>query len=325
MIDQARLDRIRLHPRPLFYRVFGRTFLAGDYRKPRARTRILVEGAERLPAEGGILVMNHTDRFGSWPLQFWLMQERDRYTSIWVKGKYYENPAMAWFFDQVNAIPIPSRGYVLTKDFQRVMGRVPSDVEYAALKAIIDAGGAEATARAAGGGGVTAFLDAFWPQSPSGRWPGSFERRFGDMMKRVVALNEEAIAQRLFLLVFPQGTRSRRLTPGHHGVAQIALHTKATIIPVGANGSDRLYPKNSPLSKGGTVVYRIGEPLTFPGALERYAIDEPYVPFTREADRHEAKFRALTDEIMRRIDGLLDPEYRFGDDDEREQGARRFV
>ena len=62
---------------------------------------------------------------------------------------------------------------------------------------------------------------------------------FAAMMQRVVEINRDGLQKGLHLLVFPQGTRSRRLTRGHTGAAQIALHTGAPVIPVGCSGSDR--------------------------------------------------------------------------------------
>lgn len=327
MIDLAHLERIRLSPRPWLQRLVGTMYLTPNYRLPGRSTRIVLEGREHLPRErGAILVMNHTDRYNYWPLQYQMWREGLGFTATWVKGKYYEHPAMAWFMDAANNIPMPSRGYVLTKDFQQAAGRVPSDAEYAALKRLSEGQLDEDGARSEGGEAVARLLDRRWEDAPSGRWADSFEGRFAAMMRKVLALNEAALAKGLHVLIFPQGTRSVRLTPGHVGAAQVVLYTGAAVVPIGCSGSDRLYPGNSPWSRGGTVTYRIGRPLTPEGELRRFHIDDPFVPFTRSAERHEPVFRALTDELMQRINGLVDEPYRFVEGTQPvERGARRFV
>src|SRR5690606_15126531 len=84
---------------------------------------------------------------------------------------------------------------------------------------------------------------------------------FHAMMARFTALNREAVAIGLDLLVFPQGTRSRRLLPAHDGIAQMALHLRIPIVPIGCNGADLVYPGASPFARRGRIVYRVGEPI----------------------------------------------------------------
>src|SRR5579883_350089 len=203
MIDLRRLERIELHPKPLLQRLIARLLLTPNYRQPWSPTKIVVEGIERVPSGGGaILVMNHTDRYNYWPFQYALCRDGRGYTATWVKGKYYENAFLGWFMDATNNIPIPSRGYVLTKDFQRAIGRVPTDAEYAALKALTDgAPGAidERAAIEAGGEAVARLIDS--PVADGERWLASFERRFEAMMARVVELNRQALALGLHLLI----------------------------------------------------------------------------------------------------------------------------
>jgi 1-acyl-sn-glycerol-3-phosphate acyltransferase len=305
MIDQARLDAIRLKNPPVGQMVVGSLMLAPNYNLPGKRTKIRLEGTANLPKGGAILVMNHTDRYNYWPLQYQMWRERLGYTATWVKGKYFENRALGWFMDTCNNIPLPSRGYVLTKDFQSAMQRAPKDEEYRALKQLTDGEIDEAEARARGGKGVAAMLD----RPAFAGYAASFERRFDAMMKRVVEICREGLDIGLFLLVFPQGTRSRRLTHGHTGAAQIALHTRVPVIPIGCNGSDRCYPKNSPLSRGGTITYRIGAPLRI------------------DTERHAKCFRGATDLMMARVNDLLDEEYRYAPeaDADAATGASRFV
>jgi 1-acyl-sn-glycerol-3-phosphate acyltransferase len=148
------------------------------------------------------------------------------------------------------------------------------------------------------------------------------------MMSRVVRINRDGLDRGLCLLIFPEGTRSRRLGKGHTGAAQIILHPDAPVVPVGCNGSNRCYAGDSPWSRGGEIVYRVGAPLAPDGELARFRIAEPFVPYTADAARHEPTFRALTDLMMTRIAAQLDPEYLPGPGDDAggpESGARRFL
>jgi hypothetical protein len=73
------------------------------------------------------------------------------------------------------------------------------------------------------------------------------------------------------------------------------------------------------------VTYRVGEPLTRDGALAPFQIAEPFVPFTRSADRFADTFSRVTALFMDRINDLVDPEYRFADGPSGPTGAHRFV
>ena len=147
------------------------------------------------------------------------------------------------------------------------------------------------------------------------------------MMARFTELNELAINTGLDLLIFPQGTRSRRLLPGRVGIGQIALRLKVPIVPVGCNGSDGVYPTGSPLGKKGRIVYRFGEPLE-DRDLMAFHIAEDYEPFTAAAEReHAGAFQGVSDLITQRIDALLDPEYQRSPDagSEASRSSDRFV
>jgi 1-acyl-sn-glycerol-3-phosphate acyltransferase len=324
MIDQARLDAIHLSPVPRVQKIFATLGLMPNYNWPGRRTNIILEGTENVPREGGsVFVMNHTDRYNYWPFQYALWRHKLGYTATWVKGKYYENPLMAWFMDVNNNIPIPSKGYVLTKDFQSAEGRPPENVEYTALKQYADGKLDRKEAMRQGGPRVAAFLNRPWGANED--YAVDLERRFRAMMQRVVEINKESLDAGLNLLIFPQGTRSVRLTRGHTGAAQVILHTGAPVIPVGCNGSDKCYRGSSPISKGGRIVYRIGKPLTVQKELKPFRIKEPFVPFTDSAAKFEPVFRKVTDLMMDRINDLLDPEYQYADNVKLQQGAKRFL
>lgn len=322
MLDQALLDRTRLHPRPLAQRLIAEGFLRFDYRK----IELVVEGAERIPEGPVIYAMNHTDAFNYWPFQYHLHAKLGRYTATWVKGKNYEHPVVRAFMSATNNIPIPSRGYLITRDFMRALGRRPSDDEYRALReAVNDLADLEGALPEALVGRRRDMLGR--PFDPANElYSEALERLFTGMMDRFVALNEDAQRVGLDLLVFPQGTRSKRLSRGHTGLAQIALHLGATIVPVGCSGSDEIY-RRPPFTTPGRVIYRVGAPL-FPAELSVFAEPARGRPFHRA---HESagreRHQALVDHVMDRIDGLVDEPYRFAEDGRSQgtAGTARFI
>ncbi|MCS6914855.1 MAG: lysophospholipid acyltransferase family protein [Myxococcales bacterium] len=324
MLDLARLQAIRLRPRPLFQRVVGTVFLMPSFYLPFRRTHIVLEGAEHLPRGGAILIMNHTDRYNYWPLQYKLWRLGLGFTATWVKGKYYEHPLLAWFMDATNNIPVPSKGYLLSKDFSALHRRLPDPTEYAALRRIADG---HTVPEAEVPPAVRALLEAPCPDVPSGRYLDGLRARYAAMMRCVVALSRQALEMGLHLLIFPEGTRSRRLGRGRTGAAQMALYTRAPVVPVGCNGSDLCYPGDSPLSRGGVITYRIGAPMRADGELAPFQIPVPFEPFTPSAEPHQATFQRLTDLFMDRINALLDPPYQYDPDapPDEPRGAERFL
>jgi len=341
VLDLPRLERIELSASPKAQKAIALGMLMPNYNLP-PRTTIRLVHADRLPAEPVLYAMNHTDRYNYWPFQYRLWRAEGRFTATWVKGKYYEHPFVARFMELTNNIPTVSRGYLIARDFLATMERKPSAEEYGWLRGRVDAAG---DVRPAGEDGAAADLDeppppelaplferprnmlgrAFDPGRE--RWELAVDRLFRAMMARFVALNERAFELGLDLLVFPQGTRSKRLSRGHGGISQIALKYRKTIVPVGCSGSDRVYPGGSPLAKGGEIVYRIGRPIPYEEMAPFHVPDE-FVPFTAEAENaHRERFQGLVDLVMGRIDGLVDPPYRFATDGESDgvQGMDRFL
>ncbi len=330
MLDLPRLQRLHLSARPRFQRAIALSVLVPNYHLP-PRVRIRFEGASRLGSEPVIFAMNHTDRYNYWPFQYQLWRDFDRYTATWVKGKYYEQPLVAWFMEHANNLPTVSRGYLITKDFVATVGRKPGDAEYAALRGLVNAA-AKGEPTAASPDIPPEVLER--PREILGRrfepsvesYGECMEQLYRAMMGRFVELHREAFDKRLDLLVFPQGTRSIQLSRGHIGLAQIALRFRKTVVPVGCNGSDQLYPGGAPIARGGEVVYRFGEPLRYEDAADFHV--PAFEPFTAEAEQlHRERFQGYVDEIMRRIDGLLDARYRFADGEASDgvAGSDRFV
>lgn len=339
MLDLARLERLKLVRRPFSQRFLG-WFLGVNYsRLPGIGLEI--ENIDRIPDGPVIFAMNHTDRYNYWPFQYLLWQRLDRFTTTWVKGKYYEGRFMAAFMESMLQLPTVSRGYLITRDFLSVMKRTPTDREYALLRAVVDARAVGDQAELPIPPDVPEMLlrkarnpigVAFDPSDVD--YADYICALFQAMMGEFIRLNEYAMSIGLDLLIFPQGTRSRRLLPGRVGISQIALHLKVPIVPVGCNGSDGVYPGASPFAGRGNILYRIGDPIPYE-ELSEFHIHEPFVPFSAKAERdHSKRFQGVADLVIDRIEPLLAPEYRraeIGSGEieplgaEPEQGTDRFV
>ena len=323
MLDLSLYRQTRLHLRPRAQRWIADGFLRLDYRN----VAVSVEDADRVPEGPVIFAMNHTDNFNYWPFQYWMHRNWGRYTATWVKGKNYEHPVVATFMKATNNIPIASRGYLITRDFKTVMRRRPEAEEYRALRAWVDgdAQEIEAIPEAIRTRSRDLFGRVFAPERET--YAEALEATYGALMRWFVGLNERALGMGLDLLVFPQGTRSIRLSRGHIGVAQAALSFGVPVVPVGCNGCDLVYPGTSLFSRPGAVTYRVGAPLRSEDFAD-LAPAEPFEPFTREAERHhQARFQAVADRIMENIEPLLDERHRFakGRDSDGTRGTSRFL
>ena len=333
MLDLARLNRIKLSAKPVAQKLVARLVLAPNYGFLPG-VHVSVEGFDRLPSNNVIFAMNHTDRFNYWPFQYKLYRDRDRFTSTWVKGKYYENEWVGAFMENTNNLPTVSHGYIITKDFIEIMKRPPTQAEYDSLRKSIDSEAAPNTDAIPIDTGLIASkllktrrsILGFPFDPSSSTYSQAINETFSTMMARFVELNEETIRLGLDLLVFPQGTRSISLTRSHIGMAQIALKYQRTIVPVGCNGSDEVYPGSSPFGRRGKIVYRIGKPIHH-SELKEFHIKEDYVPFSAEAEHdHKDAFQGVTDLVMERINALVDPRYQFsGEESDRVRGSSRFV
>jgi 1-acyl-sn-glycerol-3-phosphate acyltransferase len=317
----------------LTQKVVGYLGLWPNYRLP-PRVEIVLQDLDRIPEGSVIYAMNHTDRYNYFPFQFQMWRTIDRFTATWVKGKYYENPLLGKFMQWTNNLPTVSRGYLITRDFVSAMKRSPDEDEYTALRKWVDA-------VALGEEGEVPNLPtevsqrllteprdvlgyAFEPNRES--YPLYINSIFRVMMGLFVDLNRQALDLGLDLLIFPQGTRSIRLIRGHIGLAEMALSFQATVVPVGCSGSDLVYPGASPFGKGGRIVYRMGEPISYK-EMERFHIPSDFEPFNpiHEAEQRE-KLQGYVDVVMDRINELVDPQYQFGDAAAPlEKRSRRFV
>jgi 1-acyl-sn-glycerol-3-phosphate acyltransferase len=139
------------------------------------------------------------------------------------------------------------------------------------------------------------------------------ENNYYAMMERVAQISLGALFEKkLSIIIFPEGTRSVKLAEGRSGIAQLALHSEKAVIPVGCNGSERVYPGSSPIAKSGTITYRIGKPMTVADDFKAFRIKEKFNLFSKESQqKYKQAFDAVTQAIMKNIDLLLDDRYRF--------------
>jgi len=334
MLDLPRLERIRLMKRPIGQVFFGHTVLSPNYNRLPG-IDIQLEGIENIPDEPVIYAMNHTDRFNYFPFMYKMWKLKQRYITVWVKGKYYENPLVGTFMELTSNLPTVSRGYIIAKDFTLTMGQRPTESEYDTLRALVNAAAApdQASETVDTYGIPPKLLQTkrnilgveFDPGGSS--YATTINAVFDAMMRQFVKLNERSFELGLDLLVFPQGTRSIRLPKGRIGMMEVAMRYRKTIVPIGCNGCDLVYTGSLPIARKGNIIYRIGEPITYED-LSEFHIDEPYQPFTADAEhRHRDKFQGAVDIVMNRINELLEPQYQFSDDLKSTgvRGTSRFI
>ncbi|MFK7988956.1 MAG: lysophospholipid acyltransferase family protein [Sandaracinaceae bacterium] len=309
MLDLDLYRSIRLTLKPPVQRFIADVYLRFDYRK----VDIEVHGADRIPEGPVLYAMNHTDNFNYWPFQYWMHRNRNRYTATWVKGKNWEREPVRSFMRLTNNIPIVSRGYLISRDFVAAVGRRPEPDEYRRLRDAVNRG---APLPADLPGALSSlprdmFGRTFEPRRE--RYVDGIEAIYTQMMRWFVGLNHWAFGMGLDVLVFPEGTRSVRLSRGRIGVAQAALAFGVPVVPIGCSGCDLVYPTDSAVSKPGRVTYRVGEPI-LPARFDDLRPAVAFEPFTRDAEhRHHVAFQSVADRIMDAIDPLLDARHQRTD------------
>ena len=315
MISHELLQSIDIRQNPIAQKIFA-NILAVSYTVPR-KTNIIVEGWENIPETPCFLAMNHTDRYNYWPFQYMLAKKLDQYTCTWVKAKYFRHPLLRRFLLACNNIPVAPKGTLIAKSFFDKMGRKPSGDEYRHIRNHLQKGDPPASEVA-----------AFFGQTPQ-TVVQEIESNFALLSEEVVRLNKEALQKGHHILIFPQGTRSKRLSKGHIGLAQMSQRLQASIIPIGCSGSDICHPGSNPWAKGGTITYRIGTPIAVDDPrIIKYKIGEEFVPFSAQAhQRYQHSFQSITNVVMDEINTLVDPAYQYSKDKVSDgvQGVERFL
>lgn len=331
-IDLSLLSRIDLPSRPILQRIFAVGVLMPNYAFLPG-VKIDFEGVDNLPTEPVIVAVNHTDRYGYFPLAYKWWRDFDRYFAAWAKGKYFESAFLSKAMQMLGAIPTVSRGYIIVRDFRSVLGRNPDENEYRALRDWVNAAGRGEDEAPKGVSLPLPLLEKprnilgydFDPSTES--WARAVNGLYTRMMLDFMEIHRRSFQAGRDLMIFPEGTRNLRLGVGRSGIAQIALHLGLKVLPVGANGSDKIYPGACPLARRGRVLYRIGKAIT-PVDFAPYKPTELFVPFTPVAEaRHGEAFERATSLVMDRLNDLLDPEYRRDDESAaaQAQGVERFI
>lgn len=329
LIDEEYLSQLSLGSPPYGQIILGYGFNLPNFRFP-PRTKITINNQGKIPADHPVIfAMNHTDRFNYFPFlhRLWSI-DHPRYTVTWIKGKYYENPILSWIFDLTNNIPLPSLGYLIVKDFIKLIGRKTTDEEYRLIRDFVESNITHDELISNTSGSVEKLLKK--PRldfNPAHENYVNFIHRWHKTLSNLVEKRSlEAIHRYNYnLLVFPEGTRSIKLQNGRTGLVELALKHNLTIVPVGCNGSDEVYTGDSPLASGGEITYRIGNAMRPNREFSDINIDGSYTPFTRETNSQQEKFREATDRVMNAINNLLDERYQSDEDTEHRTSPDRHV
>ena len=148
----------------------------------------------------------------------------------------------------------------------------------------------------------TRSLNTIRVYQPKARVEKDFKRKMNSRALRWAAhLKKRGYS----LLVFPEGTRTRK----HTRFNPFAANPKTTIyfrnsivVPLGLMGAENIMPVGKILQSRSTVRLRIGEPIQHEQFSERL----------KSSESTEREMRSLQmQEYMMRINALLDPEYKF--------------
>jgi 1-acyl-sn-glycerol-3-phosphate acyltransferase len=305
MLDVEYLQRIRLVSRPFLHTVLANLLLWPNYNLF-AKVKITVENMERIPRdETVIFAMNHTDRFNYWPFQYRMLRAKVfPFTTVWVKGKYYKNSLLAKGLDINHLIPVPSMGYLIEEYYQRHFHKKMDKGLYRTVRDIIEGKTVD------NGPGQRAAIETI--QALGNNFSTFIHDQYDRIMERVAELSKEALFDKgLNIIIFPEGSRSVKLTEGKTGLAQLALHTEKKIVPVACNYSDEVYTGSLPFARSGRIIYRVGEPLSMHDKLKEFRILEPFRLLSRESQRlYREQFEGVTKIVMESIEAMLDEKYK---------------
>lgn len=147
---------------------------------------------------------------------------------------------------------------------------------------------------------MAAFVASKHRRNPLFRWmlhhAGVIWVRRGESDRAALTAAVRALSAGTMLGVAPEGTRSRSgsLQRGKAGIAFLAAHATAPIVPAVVINTDRAFAELKRLRRP-KLILKIGPPFTL----------SPLAPGDRSA-----QLRANTDEIMLRLAAMLPPRYR---------------
>jgi 1-acyl-sn-glycerol-3-phosphate acyltransferase len=87
-----------------------------------------------------------------------------------------------------------------------------------------------------------------------------------EALKQLVSKGKARLAQKFWVVIFPEGTRMAPGTRGkyHIGGAWLATHTGTPVVPI-AHNAGSYWPKNSILKRPGVIQISIGKPIASAG------------------------------------------------------------
>lgn len=288
---------------------------------------VRVEGWRDALTTPVILAQNHTHRHDFLPLRHWLYTRHHLNVSSWIKLRAFnENPYMRAFLEHTGNVPVGSLGYVLAGDFVHTIGRRPDEDEYRALREHMDDGALLPDTPV-----FRALLET--PRSLMDLPFDPAQTTYREAVQRCTTLMLEAslrLARRAFaagqhLHIYPEGLISGRLQRGHSGWVAMALALGVPVVPVGVSHTRESFRRTSPRPDARShVTIRFGEAIHVPRDL----VPEGFRPFHPEDMRaHAETFQALTDDLMDRLNDLLDPGYqrKAGYQHDGLEGVDRFL
>ena len=301
-------------------------------------TRVALEGIEHFPTSPAILACNSTHKMDWFFFQELFMNLGLR-APIISKGKNWHEPMARFGCQFLDALPMVSRGYILSVDLKEVLRERPDEALYRAVREHLD----RDAALDEGDPRVEAILDT--PRDILGARfdprQGSY-RTFIEMLyfrfqnEHLLRMSREMVRQKHHIHIYPQGTVSSRLSRGRVGAVELAIALDVPIVPMGLSGAPEVFLSDSlPLLRGGVVTLRIGEPMTAqelmdasPQSALLEPIPETFRPFhPRDERQHHDTLQAMTDVLMDQINDLLDPPYQWASSKESDgkQGVKRFI
>lgn len=283
-----------------------------------------LEGLEHIPNEPCIVATNHTHNYDFLPLRYLFYKRRKAMLSTWIKARAWQNPVMVKYLSYTGNVPLASRGYVISGDFQELFGRKPSDEEYRALRTHLDEGTPlpeyevfnqlQDQTR-------SIFGKQYSPSQSSYR--ETIESCFREFMEASLLVAERAVQSGLHQHINPQGTRSSRLTDGRPGVIHAAIRLKLPILPVSILGMREALPNEGLKSTGGKILVRCGKPY-----IPKFnGLSDMYQPFFAEQESDQIIIQAALDDLMSKINDLCDEHYcmQEGYVSDGKQGVARFL
>ena len=290
MLTREFFREYQILPDPRWESGLGRAF---DAMMALTRTRVVFEGAERLPATPAILATSSSQQYDFLPFRAELRRRGIKAVTA-TEGKHYQHRISAHLLARTGVVPLASRGYLVDADFVAVLQRRPTEEEHRALCTHLD----EGTPLPEGEPYRTLTTRSrrilgheVMPQAEPYR--DALRRLSLATMSESLRLCREAVAAGFHLQLDPETA------------VQFAHALGLPIVPVGMSGCREAFRGTGMTLRGGTITCRFGEPLPPP------ALPQGFRPFHADDERlHRDALLAATATILDALDPLLDEGYR---------------